>query len=114
MHRGRQAEGTALGMGETYFFAFDLAPLLHSASSAAAFFDASAAAFWFADSTFYRGRQLVEWLLHRCTLEFPQRRRVVYLCVAGGFLGVFPGWLFGHLDGMWRSTQGSGVIVSLR
>ena len=36
----------------TYFFAFDFAPLDHSVSSAATFFALSAAAFWFATSTF--------------------------------------------------------------
>ena len=37
-----------------HFFAFDLAPLLHSTSSAAAFFADSAADFWFATSAFCR------------------------------------------------------------
>ena len=41
------------GGRKTDFFAVDLAPLLHSASSAAAFFADSAAAFRFADSAFY-------------------------------------------------------------
>ena len=39
------------------FLAVDLAPLLHSWSSDAAFLADSAEDFWAADSAFYRGRE---------------------------------------------------------
>jgi hypothetical protein len=56
----------------TYFFAFDLAPLLHSASSAEAFLPASAAAFWFATSAFWESRSSVTVVSDGKTAEFAE------------------------------------------
>lgn len=50
---GEEVDWTGGGVEEPYFFALDFAPLLHSASSTAAFFAFSVEAFWAAASAFW-------------------------------------------------------------
>ncbi len=63
-----------------YFFALDLAPLDHSASSTAAFLEFSTAAFWAAASAFWELWVSILGLRKGCRLKLPLRFQQPFWC----------------------------------
>ena len=85
-----------------YLLLLDLAPLLHSASSAAAFLAFSTAAFWAATSAFWKKGGLFH--LADCSLDIAKKGKATF-AIPAAFFVFSPAGFFGMLRLLSRDCK---------